>query len=120
MAKEISLMVECGLDIPKHLKKIQDDTFWLFAASTWHTLYSPYVPYNTGQLMEQVKISPKQIKHTVPYAARQYTGNFDHNTERHPKASRKWDAAAIPAQKPRLIKSMQEYVDAGKLHLMED
>lgn len=31
----------------------------------------------------------------------------------HPKASAKWDKAAEPTQKPKLIQSLQSYVDSG-------
>jgi len=35
----------------------------------------------------------------------------------HPLASREWDQAARPTQEPKLILSMQAYVDSGKLKL---
>lgn len=35
----------------------------------------------------------------------------------HPKASAKWDKAAEPTQKPKLISSLQAYIDAGRLKL---
>lgn len=37
--------------------------------------------------------------------------------ELHPKASRQWDKAAAPVQKPALIRTLQAYVDSGRLNL---
>ena len=108
---------EVNIDIPKHLREIQDDKFWTFAAVEWHRLYSPYVPMATGMLMSQVVITPGQIEHTVPYAHHIYDGSFRFRKDLHPLASREWDQAAIPTQGSKLIQAMQGYVDSGRLKL---
>lgn len=115
----MTLTVESHIDIPKHLKKIQDDTFWTFSANEWHKLYTPYVPRRTGTLFQQVKITPGQIEHTVPYARRMYEGNFNFRTDKHRLACKEWDKAAEPTQKSKLIETMQGYVDSGRLKLNE-
>lgn len=97
---------------------MNDEGFWTFAATQWHRLYSPYVPMRKGKLKNTVSITPGQIEHTVPYAHYQYNGtNFHFYKEKNPKASAQWDKAAEPTQKPKLISSMQAYVNQGRLKL---
>lgn len=106
---------EIHIDVQGHLNRVRSDKFWTFAATEWKRLYDPYVPYRTGTLANTVTITPGQIEHTVPYAAYIYNGNFRFRKDQHPKASRRWDKAAEPTQKPKLIHSMQAYVDSGRL-----
>ena len=37
--------------------------------------------------------------------------------EQHLKATRKWDKAATPTQGPKLVKTMQKYIDGGRIDL---
>lgn len=137
---------EVNINTKRILNKLDNDpVFWKYAASQWHRLYSPYVPFDQGELRSQVRIAPKEITHTVPYAHYQYEGQvygpnypISENGEivgyysqlgrpkrkmgrslkyKHPKASRKWDKAAEPTQKPKLISTLQNYIDQGRLNL---
>lgn len=122
-----------------------DKAFWKFAASEWHRLYAPYVPFESGTLRDSVTIEPKTITHRAPYAHYQYTGEVygpnypitqngvqvgffstpnrsKHKTGgklkyKNPKAAAKWDQAAAPTQKPKLVSSLQAYIDSGRLKL---
>lgn len=114
---KITVTVDSNIDIPKHMKAIQDKKFWTFAASEWHRLYKPFMPMDTGTLMNTVVIRPKEIEHTVPYAHRLYEGHFNFRKDKHPKASRQWDKAAKPTEEPKLIRSLQAYIDSGKVKL---
>lgn len=97
---------------------MHDAAFWTFAAAEWHRLYDPYVPMREGVLKDTVCITPGQIEHTVPYAAYQYNGaHFHFYRGQHPRASARWDRAAEPTQKPKLISSLQAYIDQGRLKL---
>ncbi|MDO4547538.1 MAG: minor capsid protein [Clostridia bacterium] len=50
--------------------------------------------------------------------AKRPTGaSLSYRKSRHPLASAQWDKAAIPAQMPLLIRSLQAYVDGGGLNL---
>lgn len=108
---------EVNIDIPRNLAKLKDPTFWTFSATEWYRLYMPYVPMLTGMLSQQVRITPGQIEHVVPYANRMYEGNYRFRKDLHPLASREWDQAARPTQEPKLIQAMQGYVDSGRLKL---
>lgn len=111
------ISIETDVDVPRRLRQINDDAFWTFAATEWWRLYSPYTPKQEGLLISTVSITPKQAEHTVPYAHCQYEGDFNHASNKNPLASRRWDQAAEPTQKPKLIRAMQKYVDSGRLEL---
>ena len=122
-----------------------DSAFWTYAASEWHKLYSPYVPFESGTLRDSVTIAPNTITHNAPYAHYQYTGDVygpnypitqngvqvgyysPTNRPKHPtgkrlkyknpKAAAKWDQVAAATQTPKLISSLQAYIDSGRLRL---
>lgn len=112
-------VADVSVDVHGITSKAENDrTFWTFAASEWHRLYSPYVPMQSGMLKDTVTIRPKEIEHTVPYARYQYYGTGFHFSKiMNPKASAKWDQAAAPTQLPKLASSMQAYIDSGRLKL---
>lgn len=105
-----------NIDIDGHIRRARSGPFWVFAATEWHRLYQPFVPMRTGMLAQQVVITPGQIEHTAPYAHYIYDGNFNFRKDQHPLASREWDKAAEPTQKPKLINAMQRFVDSGRLN----
>lgn len=100
------------------LKQLHSDRVGKFAAVEWLRLYTPYVPYDTGMLAEDVSISPWKITHTVPYARYQYEGDYFHfDKAQHPLAGSRWDERASPLQLPKLIKAMQAFIDRGGVNL---
>lgn len=133
------------IDIQGHMNKVQGSKFWTYAASEWHRLYRPYVPYKEGMLYNTVKISggggDGEIEHTVPYAHYAYeglvygpnvpivqggavVGYYSPTAPKHPTGammhysgmgSRHWDQAARPTQLPLLVRSLQAFVDSGAL-----
>lgn len=115
---KIDVKVHSIIHFWKISDRIADDkTFWKFAATEWHRLYEDYVPYRSGQLYKNVRIEPGKITHVVPYAHRNYVGRFNFRQNQHPRASRMWDKAAEPTQKPKLIASLQAYIDKGRIKL---
>ena len=114
---KITVTVSSNINIPAHMKAIRDPVFWTFAASEWYRLYKSYMPRDTGTLMNTVVIRPKEVEHTVPYAWRNYNGHFNFRKDKNPKASRQWDKAAKPTEEPKLIRSLQAYIDSGKVKL---
>lgn len=138
-----NMSVTSNIDIPKHLAKVNGDEFWKFGATEWWKLITPYTPMETGTLFESTTIRPKEIEYNAPYAHYLYHGELMVDPEtgssyakkdakkvyagtelqfdksKHPLASKEWDKAAEPTQKPKLIDSMQKYVDSGRLNLGE-
>lgn len=109
--------VEINIDVPRDLAKIEDPTFQLFAAETWYKLYRDYVPNDTGTLYKTVRIRPNEIEHVAPYARTVYEHNRHYRRDKAPKATAHWSEAAEPAEKPKLIRTLQNYIDSGRLHL---
>lgn len=115
-------MSEINIDVKRHLSKVRSNQFWLFAAQQWYRLYLKYVPMENGALAglvgNKVTITSGQIEHTAPYARYIYNGErFNFRKDPHELASAKWDKAAEPTQKPKLVRTLQAYVDRGGLNL---
>lgn len=118
---KINIDVQSNIDADRICDQIMNDNgLWTFAAVTWHRLYLPYVPMETGMLSkDQVHIGKGEIEHYAPYAHRHYEGHFNYAYpgNQHPKASRQWDKAAEPTQGPELVKAIQGYINSGKVKL---
>lgn len=139
------IRIETDINIPADLKKVDNDTFWTFAASDWHRLISLYTPMETGNLRNNVTVKPKVIEYNAPYAhylykgevmgpnyynpdygfwsppgkKKSYTGKQIAFHNKNPLSSKEWDKAARPTQEPILISSLQKYVDEGRLNLSD-
>lgn len=135
--------VKANINIPKHMAKVQSNGFWEYAATEWWKLITPYTPMESGNMSESVTVRPKEIEYNAPQAHYLYKGELmvDPETgsswakkdakkvyagkelsmskDRHPLASKEWDKAAEPTQKPKLVDAMQDYVDSGRLKLNE-
>lgn len=138
-------VAEININVPGHVAKAQGEKLWTFAATEWHRLYRPYVPFKEGALYGTVNITGGHcegvIEHTVPYAHYAYeglvygpnipimqggavVGFFSPVAPKHPTGrmlqfsgmgSRHWDEAARPTQLPALVSSLQAFVDSGAL-----
>jgi hypothetical protein len=114
----ITVKVTSQINIPGVMKKINDNTFWTFAANEWHRMISPFTPFRTGNLDQNVDIQPKEIHYNMYYAAEVYHKNAKFRKDIHPLASREWDAAAVAAGAgDDLIASMQGYINSGRLNI---
>ena len=143
----MKVTVEAHINIPADLKKVRDPKFWEFGANEWWKFLFPYIPMETGTTAENVKIRGKSGNGEIEFlqpgahyvyrgelmidpetgssyaragAKKVYTGKeLNISTAVHPLASKEFDKAAEPTQKPKLIKAMQEYIDSGRLKLSE-
>jgi len=107
----MKLTVKNKINPLKYRKILNNRALWIFGSTQWHTLYSPFIPMDSGKLMSDVRIEPKRIIYLVPYAKRQYYSNaFNFRTDRHSKATYKWDKAAKSTQFRKLIQSMNKYI----------
>lgn len=137
--------IKCHIDIPDTVAKVEDEKLWIFAANEYHKLLAPYVPKQSGALNDTKKITSGNSYGKIEYKSiyahyihegrlmvdsgtgsswakkghkKVYSGatlNLKHN--KNPLASANWEKVAEPVQKPKLIKSMQDYVDRGRLKL---
>ena len=141
----MELKIENHIDSPYYLRKVEDATFWKYAANEWWKLLTPYTPMETGTTSETVKVKGEKLTGLLEYISPQahylyrgelmvdpatgssyasqgakkvYTGvDLQISRERHPLASKEWDKAAEPLQMPKLIKAMQDYITSGRLKL---
>ena len=83
----------------------------LFAHNEFWRSYLPYVPMDTGNLAEAVEVTPKYVRHIVPYARRVYYGeNMNFKTDPHPLACARWDVIAMQTKKQTLVRSVESYM----------
>ncbi len=143
----MKITIEAHIDIPADMKKVRNPKFWKFSANEWNKLIFPYTPMETGITAESVKIRGEsgngEIEYLQPNAHYLYKGELmidpatgsayaragakkvyagkelNISKANHPLASKEWDKAAEPTQKPKLIKAMQGYIDSGRLNLSE-
>lgn len=66
-------------------------------------VYGPNIPIVNGDAVEGYYSPPNRPK-------RPTVRMLKYSRELHPKASRKWDKAAEPTQKPKLIKALDDYL----------
>lgn len=135
------LKIENRIDILKRMSKLKSDKLWKHGATEWWKLISVYTPMRVGSLRNNVTIKPKEIKYNSPHghyiyegkamidpvtgsayarkdAKKVYSGKMlDLKHNKNPLSSRKWDKAAEPVQKPKLIRSMQKLIDNGGINL---
>ncbi len=80
---------------------------------------APYAHYQyEGRAMGPSFYNPDYGFWSPPGKQKHYTGkSLQYSKEKHPLASAKWDKAAEPTQKPKLIRAMQGYIDSGRLNL---
>ena len=137
--------VNCNINIPENLAKVEDDKFWLFGANEYHRLMVPYIPYITGTTAETVQISSEPMCGIIEFLAPQahylweaklmvdpntgsswakkdvrkvYTNiQLDLSHNNHPKATDHWNEAANETQLPKLIDAMQDNINMGGLNL---
>ena len=89
---------------------VNDDTL-LFANYEFWRLYFPYVPMDTGTLAESVEITPKYVRHIVPYAAKIYYGDhMNFHLDRHPLACARWDVVAMQTQREKLVRAVENFM----------
>lgn len=114
---DVDFEIEVNVNIPRILTSVDDPQFGLYAADTWHKLYRDYVPHDTGTLYGTVRMSPFEIDHIVPYSVPVYEKNRNYRKDKAPKATAHWSEAAEPVELPKLIRSLQNYIDQGRLKI---
>lgn len=68
------ISVSTNINIPKHLKKVRSDKLWKAAANELHRLTVKFVPMESGNLSEAVRIRPKEVEFISPHAHYQHEG----------------------------------------------
>lgn len=80
--------------IQAKVESLLDDETMLKINQLFADMCDPYVPFKTGALAD-VTVTPQGVKYTVPYAKKQYYGEFQHNLAVHPLATSFWDRVML-------------------------
>lgn len=92
-------------------KKIITQDVKIFASSEARRLMDPFVPFRTGQLAKNVKVTEDTIHYLEPYARKMYYGENLHFTkDYHPLATAKWNEVAMTSQKDKLANAIKRYI----------
>ena len=110
--------VSVKTDIKPAMKVLGGDKLGLFAAKEFKRLVDDYVPMDIGQLAGSVNLKPWELEYFAPYAAVVYNGGrggkAKFKKDRHAKASKEWDKAAVRDGKDKdLNSSMQGWIDSN-------
>lgn len=108
MALKIS--VEINKDVIS--KRLSDKT-GLFTAETCARYMNPYVPMVTGMLSQTYTTKPFEVTYEMPYAHRQFEGEWEHSKEQHPLATSRWDRATQNAKSIEIAKEVTDFIAKG-------
>lgn len=112
-----SVVVIDNVSIAKYSDKLENDSgLWTFAANEWYRLLEQYTPMDTGTLFKSVLIEPKKIHYVMDYAVPVYKGeHMQFQKTHHVLACARWDQVAKPTQGPKLVRSIERYINAKGL-----
>lgn len=113
----VKATAEIHIDTAKKLATVRSTEFQTEMAEQWYKLYDDWVPHNTGTLYDSVYIRPCEIEHYAEYAEYVYNRSRKYIKDPAVHATDHWDKEAAPSELPKLVKTMQKYVDKGGLNL---
>ena len=98
--------------IPAKLDKIcKSDKVGLYAAQQAERLMAPYVPMDTGMLVDDTTVEPFRVTYNSTYAHHVYEGiNLNFNKEKHPLATAKWNNAMQIAKAGQLATEVTNFI----------
>lgn len=74
-------------------------------------IIDPWIPYDTGNLSQDITVSAECVTYNADYASIQYyETEFNHKREHHPLATAYWDKVAMQTEKERLAREASEIV----------
>lgn len=112
-----NVVVIDNVNIAKYSDRLENDRgLWTFAANEWYRFLEQYTPMDTSTLFKSVLIEPKEIHYVMEYAPAVYKGDhMNFQKTHHALACAHWDQAAQPTQAPKLIRSIEGYINAKGL-----
>lgn len=82
-----------------------------YANTRLYAYCDEFVPYKTGHLSQDVRISDEGVHYITPYAVYPYTGTHMHfRTDHHPLATAYWDKAAMTSKGDLLTRDIENAV----------
>lgn len=109
------MLLTVNINRQKILNKVTNDNFGRFASVTWKKLIDPYVPKNTGQLMQNVDVLPFALHYKENYANAVYNMRNAKFKKINPYSTYEWDVAAEKAgQKTKLYRTLNSALRSGR------
>lgn len=90
---------------------IENQAVGIFVAETWGRYFSPYVPYQNGDLDQTRQSEPFKVKYIQQYSKRMHDGDgFNFSKEQHQLATSHWENASYAANKEKVSKEITEFI----------
>lgn len=90
---------------------IRDEGVRLQTHQVFADIIDPWIPYDTGNLSQDITITPECVTYNADYAFDQYYNTqYRHKTEHHPLATARWDKVAMQTEKEHLAQEVKDIV----------
>lgn len=104
-------MIKIELDLPKINQKFFSPQKQAECSAKVAEFMKPFVPRETGTLMEDYSIEQDEIIYNAPYASKMYCGNnLNFSKEMNPLATSHWDKAMMSAKGNELAKEIERII----------
>ena len=98
--------------VPVKISKIcKSEKVGLYFAQQAERLMAPYVPMDTGMLVDNTTVEPFKVTYDSPYAHHIFEGHgLNFNKEKHPLATERWDNAMSVAKGSQLANEVSNFI----------
>lgn len=83
----------------------------IYANTRMYVRNDKYVPFRSGRLSKDVRVTEDYIHYLAPYAARCYYGNFNFRKDYHPNATNRWAEFMYANEKEEYLRELQRYIE---------
>lgn len=90
--------------------KIYNPEMMLYAHTRLYAYCNDYVPYRTGRLAKDVRISEKGVLYLAPYAANCYYGNWNFRKDHHQLATNYWNEYMWHDRQDEYLEEIRQYI----------
>ena len=98
--------------IPKKISKIcKSEKVGMYLAQQAERLMAPYVPMDTGMLVDNTTVEPFKVTYDSTYAHHIFEGTgLNFSKEKHPLATAKWNEQMQTARGSQLAKEVSDFI----------
>lgn len=107
----MALNIKSNININAIVNSRINNDLKLYAHSRLRDYCDAYVPYDTGLLTRNVRVTTEAVHYVQNYAIYPYTGtDLNFKTEHHPLATSYWDKAAMAAKGDSFTDELTRYI----------
>lgn len=104
-------MIKIEVDLPKINQKFFSEKKQAECSAKVAEFMKPFVPRESGNLMENYSIEQDEIIYNAPYARKMYYGNnLNFSKEMNPLATSHWNEAMVAAKGTELAKEIERII----------